>query len=949
MTFATFIKKTALIFLWSTVSIVALLLLLAAIIQIPSIQHFIIQRATVSVNNKLPGKVAFARAGITFRGSLFIDGLYIEDPAQDTLLYAGNVKAAINLFALISGTIHLHSVSMKNTFSIVSRTNSDSLFNYQFLLTAFADTAKTKTEKPPAAHVRIDNVNLDNVRFAYDDRYSGVSVIVAVQAMNLNMNTMDLQKLEFGINTLAIDGCTSSIAITRNPHPVPSTNVQPEVHVSANKLKLSNSLFAFDMTALPVKNGNFHDTATGIPIGFNPSHLHFTDILLRADNVAYSPTLTKAHITNFSARDSGRLYVSDFSTDFKMDEHGISASKSVLRTSVSDINCSVALKFASLESFVSFPDKVQVDATINHATIGVSDILYLVPQAASSSFLHGPYTSVTAAGTITGPLSELTGDRIEISVGNKTLLKTDCVIAGLPDVNKLRFTIPKLHLTTGRTDIAHLLGKSNLPPGIYLPESIDLEAHGKGTLKTFATSFKLTTDYGTISARGSMDADGVYDGTIQVTDFNAGLLLNDTAMFGPVDAQVDFTGKGLDQNTVNVKVKADASTIYLNRYPYKKLLVDGTITGTRYDGKISVNDPHAAVDFDGLIDVAAGNERYNFTLNIDKADVQPLNIFGDDIRVAAKIVVDARGKGLDSLTGSAALSRIVVVHKGTEYQLDSLAGRSVIAGGERRITVISDLMDVQYTGTVAPSGVAGEVKKFVTRYFSLKKPDNPSPVHQAPGNFNFAVQVHQHPLLSGFLLPQLTGFSPCSASVRFTSGNDRFLLSAAFPKIAYSGTSVSDAAVAIDADDHRLDCRVTTRRISNGPLALDNFSAKGSLQKQEASLVLSAIDDNGSKNIFVKIKGALRDNVYRISIDPSSVHLGNRQWTISPDNFMGVENSVVTLHNLSLSSPSGQISVSSSNDSGVEAVKIGIVNLDLNDLSRNLVSDTAFIKGLLNA
>ena len=52
-------------------------------------------------------------------------------------------------------------------------------------------------------------------------------------------------------------------------------------------------------------------------------------------------------------------------------------------------------------------------------------------------------------------------------------------------------------------------------------------------------------------------------------------------------------------------------------------------------------------------------------------------IFGDHMRIAAKIVVDARGKDFDSIAGRAALSRIVVVKQGTDCQLDSLVCTSV--------------------------------------------------------------------------------------------------------------------------------------------------------------------------------------------------------------------------------------------------------------------------------
>lgn len=942
------IKRIAPIFIWTAGIIVTLIILGAASIQIPPVQRTVIQWAMVFVNTKMEGKIAIAQAGITFPGSIFIDGLFIEDPAHDTLLYAGNVKVTIDFFALLFGTIHIHSMSLKNTVGVVSRTDTDSLFNYRFLLTAFAATTP-KTSQSPAIHLRIDNIALDSVRFVYDDRYGDVSVTTSVRILDLKMKSIDLRKLDFNINDLVIDGGNCSVAVKKRRNPLPPTADQPEVHVAAHNLSLSNYTFTFNDTDVPEKKGGFHRTATGCTGGFDASHMHFSEILLQADNVAYSSTRIKAHVTNASVRDSGRLYLSNLSTEFLMDKHGINASNLVLRTTDSDINCSIGLTYDSLEQVSNTPDRMGIAATINHATIGVDDVFYFVPSAASNSFLRRQNTAITAAGSVTGPLHKLTGDQLVIGVGNQTLLKTDCVITGLPDVNKLRFSVPKLHMTTGRDDIEHLLGTSMVPTGISLPEHIELDAHGKGTLKAFETSFKLTTNDGTISGRGAIDTSGVYDGTINIADFNAGVLLKNTDMFGPVDAQVNFSGRGLNKNTVNVKVSANASRLYLNNYSYKNLKVDGIISGRQYNGKISINDPNAVGAFVGLVNLTPGKERYTFTIDLKKANLQPLTFFKDNTRIAAKIVVDARGKDFDSFTGKAAITHIVVEKQKKEYRLDSLAGTSVILNGEHHITLASDLMDLQYNGTVAPSGVAAEVNKFVHCYYSKKNTVSPSPVHPAPQHFTFTVKVHQHRLLSEVLLPKLTGYSPCSIIGSFNTKNDWLLLHAVFPKIEYSGTSVTDATVTLDADVHELNCQATILRIAHGPLSLDNVSLDGRIRKQEGSLILSAVDDNGFKKLLVKAKGTQNDSGYWISIDSSEVYLGNVPWTVASDNVIEVGDSGVSIHNLSLSSPSGRITISSVNDSGVDALKIGIVNLAVNDISRLLVSDTALVAGLLNA
>lgn len=80
-----FLKKTLRVLLWCVVSVVALLLLLTILIQIPSIQNFAKDKAITYLHKKIKTKVSLDRIAINFPKEVVLEGFYFED--QKKILY----------------------------------------------------------------------------------------------------------------------------------------------------------------------------------------------------------------------------------------------------------------------------------------------------------------------------------------------------------------------------------------------------------------------------------------------------------------------------------------------------------------------------------------------------------------------------------------------------------------------------------------------------------------------------------------------------------------------------------------------------------------------------------------------------------------------------------------------------------------------------------------------
>jgi translocation and assembly module TamB len=89
------IRTTIKAIIWVVLIFVLLFLIVALLIRVPSIQTKIVHFATSFISNKTDTRVEIGSVSIAFPKSVVIEGIYLEDLNQDTLIHAG--KATVNI------------------------------------------------------------------------------------------------------------------------------------------------------------------------------------------------------------------------------------------------------------------------------------------------------------------------------------------------------------------------------------------------------------------------------------------------------------------------------------------------------------------------------------------------------------------------------------------------------------------------------------------------------------------------------------------------------------------------------------------------------------------------------------------------------------------------------------------------------------------------------------
>ena len=245
-----------------------LLLLLTAVIfsiRLPSVQNYITSQAIDFVSSKTNSKIELDRVYIGFFNSIIIEGLYAEDQNKDTLAYIGSLEASINVFSLVGKKINISSVELSNSTINLHTTKKSPDYNFQFIIDAFANNEPSAPEPPKDTTSEswafgVDEVNISNINFTYNDVHNGVYAQTALQQLTINIDELVLETNTFEIDELLLANTTTIVRMMPSYAAKDTTTSEATpFKLTVNKLEINNNQFDFEDEV-----GNMHlDTKIG--------------------------------------------------------------------------------------------------------------------------------------------------------------------------------------------------------------------------------------------------------------------------------------------------------------------------------------------------------------------------------------------------------------------------------------------------------------------------------------------------------------------------------------------------------------------------------------------------------------------------------------------------------------------------------------------------------------
>ena len=199
-----YLKKILKIFLWTLGAIILLLLLLIAIIQIPSVQNYAKEKAVTYLEGKIKTKITIDTLQIGFPQKIILKGVYFQDQKKDTLLAGQKLAADISLLQLMNNKIEINSLELEGITANLNR-DTKAVFNFEYIFKAFASPEKQKSDSPPM-QFSVEEIKLDRIKFNYNDAVTKNDLNANLNHFETTVKTFDLDQMIFEIPKAKING-----------------------------------------------------------------------------------------------------------------------------------------------------------------------------------------------------------------------------------------------------------------------------------------------------------------------------------------------------------------------------------------------------------------------------------------------------------------------------------------------------------------------------------------------------------------------------------------------------------------------------------------------------------------------------------------------------------------------------------------------------------------------
>jgi hypothetical protein len=581
----------------------------------------------------------------------------------------------------------------------------------------------------------------------------------------------------------------------------------------------SKKHFLLTASKLDVSDGRFilsdenHETAKSVD--FSRLNISVSDFKI------YGPEVY-ANIQKMSFLDHRGLYVKKLKANYSFTQQHMILDDLEIQTKESSIKGYAALNY-QIEDFSDFENKVEFDLKLKKAKLASNDIRYFYNELGKYQFFK---LRTHIVGTLNNlklldlNLSDTRGTQLMGFINFKNLLG---------DKNQEFYMNGKFdRLTTNYDDLIGILPnilEKKLPIIIKKFGKVSIVGNTQLTTTSIHANLMANTDLGAVKSKfiiNNMDQNDKtdYKGYIVLNDFNIGNLL-DNKELSKVSLNIDVDGKGFSQKHLNTSLKGAVSNFVYNGYNYKNITLDGNFKLPFYKGSIKINDPNLKMNFDGLVDLSTKENKYDFQIKVDKAELHRLNFVNDSISMFnGDIIVDAQGNSIDDMHGSIYVNNATYLNSKSTYQFNDFNLNSSFDDSRIRTITVS-APDIA-NGTIVGKYKYAELKGLVSNSLGSLY-TNYKPIKVKKGQFlKFNFEVYSK--IVEMFLPSIKISENTIVKGNINSDNNEFKFNFNSPKIATPEISLDNIRVSIDNKNPLYNAYIEMDSIKHKEYKIRDFS-----------------------------------------------------------------------------------------------------------------------------
>lgn len=943
------LRKLIKILLIILLSFVGLLALISISVNITPVQNFLVRRITHTLSNQLHTQVNIRHVDFKLFNKFIIDGAYIADQQDDTLLYAGELTINVTNFFFLKNRTVLHYIGLENADINLSRAPGDSVWNYQFVIDALSSPHPNK--EAPTPNVDIKKINLQNIHIRRKDGWRGQDMNISADQITINAQAIDLNDHRALINNISLVH-PRFVLLHYEPTAPPQMDSSLQ---EADTTKITDSPqwnpqnWTLNINRLKITNGGFALIEKGHEIAekyFDPKHIAFFDINGDIQNIYFKKDSIISRVS-ITAKERSGLLVKKLDCRFKISPVTMEFSNLDLVTNRSHLKNYFSMNFDHFNDLGDFVTKVYMKADLEDAEVSSDDIAFFAPP------LKEWEKNIRVNGQAYGTLDNLSGD-LHILAGTSTEFNGRIKMRGLPDINNTFIDLNVERLITTGSDIQRFI------PSLEQINQIDLDAltyfnfsgNYTGFIHDFVAYGDFKTNLGNVHTDINMKFGNrykapVYSGKMSAQNFDLGAFLGIKTM-GDITFSAKLDGSGFNFDQLNATVNGKIDQIQLNGYNYHHIITEGVFNKKLFNGYLQITDPNLALNFIGNINFNDTLPVFNFRSEVVKSDLRALNLTKDSITFSGKLDLDFAGKDIDHFLGDARLYDINLFKNKTRVAFDTLVIHSRLNDDGKALTFQGNEIQGYLRGQYSFKKFPDAVLLFLHRYFPGKVtlPD----IKNLKENFSFGVTLgHAEGIIHSFL-PQLSGLNDATVQGSINTLADTLALAAEIPGLGYKDYHFNDIHLNALGTTKGLGIETSIGEIFHyDSLLLPEANIKIAANNDTAYLNVSTLSTRALNKANLSARVITLNDGYKIKLLNSEIVVNDKIWKISPDNQIILQKDVITVNNFNISHHNQRIILTSEkNATDTAAFLVKLENLSLADFAPFFIPNI-LLEGVANA
>ncbi len=221
----------------------------------PPVQRFLTGKVENYLQQKLKTRVEIGSISFGLSGNINLKDFYIEDRKKDTLLTGGIIKAHLNFLRLFSNEVEVKDIELQNVTARVNRVLPDTVFNFQFIVDAFAPKSAASIDTTSAPmKLNISDATMENIRLYFTDVITGNDLYARIGNLSITVDTLDTESQHYDIPSLIARNVQATIKQSKplvTPEPV-SKDIAEALTPSPLRL----SIGSVDLSRIALKYDN---------------------------------------------------------------------------------------------------------------------------------------------------------------------------------------------------------------------------------------------------------------------------------------------------------------------------------------------------------------------------------------------------------------------------------------------------------------------------------------------------------------------------------------------------------------------------------------------------------------------------------------------------------------------------------------------------------------------